>query len=363
MTQALTPDALPVLAEVSDQALAETLAETGLRYSTDTRRGLTRRRRGKKFVYFDQHGKPVRDAKVISRINALAIPPAYTRVWICADAQGHLQATGRDARGRKQYRYHPDWHAFRDSAKFERLASFGAALPRIRARINRDLALPGMQRAKILATVVKMLDTTLVRVGGAEYARDNHSYGLTTLRKKHLHLHGDPLRLKFTGKSGIEHDVTIRDRRILRVVRRCMEIAGHDLFQYLDEAGQRHTVSSSAINVYLREISGFDFTAKDYRTWAGSVHALAGLRTLSFATEAEGKRNIVAMVKDTARLLRNTPAVCRRCYIHPDLLNAYAAGRLANLPRPKRISGLKNDEALLLDFLRPATPAQQSAAA
>jgi DNA topoisomerase-1 len=359
MSQTCAPDVVPVLVEAS----TETLADAGLRYSTDSNKGLTRHRRGKNFVYLDQHGKPVRDADVISRINALAIPPAYTEVWICADARGHLQATGRDARGRKQYRYHPDWRVLRDSAKFERMASFGAALPRMRARINRDLALPGMQREKILATVVKMLDTTLVRVGGAEYARDNHSYGLTTLRKKHLQLRGDLLRLKFTGKSGIEHDVTIRDRRILRIVRRCMEIAGQDLFQYVDEAGQRHTVSSSAINAYLGEISGFDFTAKDYRTWAGSVHALATLRTVSFATETQNKKNIVVMVKDTARLLRNTPAVCRRCYIHPELLNAYMAGRLSNLPRPKRITGLKNDEALLLEFLRAATPAQHNVAA
>jgi len=245
------------------------------------------------------------------------------------------------------------------------MAAFGAALPRIRARVNRDLRLPGIQRNKVLATVVKMLDTTLIRIGGAEYARDNHSYGLTTLRKRHLqHLRpqAGQMRLKFSGKSGIEHDVTVRDRRIVRVVRRCMDIAGHDLFQYLDDTGQRHTVSSSDINAYLREISGMEFTAKDYRTWAGSVFALEALRKSQAADAVEARKNIVAVVKDAAKLLRNTPAVCRRCYVHPELFVAYEAGELAALPKPKRCSGLKTHEAMLIAFLEDKAQAAKALA-
>jgi len=374
MQVAFAPATLPVGVSVSKRKLSpcaapapgiENLEEAGLRYSSDTRRGYTRRRLRGHFVYFDTGGERVRDIAQIHRINKLAIPPAYTHVWICADARGHLQATGRDARGRKQYRYHPGWQTLRETTKYERMAAFGAALPRIRARVNRDLRLPGIQRNKVLATVVKMLDTTLIRIGGAEYARDNHSYGLTTLRKKHLqHLRpqAGQMRLKFSGKSGIEHDVTVRDRRIVRVVRRCMDIAGHDLFQYLDDAGQRHTVSSSDINAYLREISGMEFTAKDYRTWAGSVFALEALRKSQAADAVEARKNIVAVVKDAAKLLRNTPAVCRRCYVHPELFVAYEAGELAALPKPKRCSGLKTHEAMLIAFLEDKAQAAKALA-
>jgi DNA topoisomerase-1 len=304
-----------------------------------------------RFVYLDEQGQRVTQEAELARIAALAIPPAYTDVWICSDACGHLQATGRDARGRKQYRYHPAWRTLRDAGKYQRMAAFGAALARMRARVERDLHAPGTPRAKVLATVVKMLDTTLIRIGGAEYARANRSYGLTTLRKRHLRWHDEGLRLKFAGKSGVEHDVTIRDRRIVAVVRRCMEIPGHELFQYLDGESARHALSSSDINAYLHDIGGSEFTAKDYRTWAGNVHALAVLRTLPADTLTQARKNVVAVVKQTALLLRNTPAVCRRCYLHPDLLEAYEAGELSVLPQPGRVAGLRADEVRLLALL------------
>nr|WP_233837503.1 DNA topoisomerase IB [Paraburkholderia sp. ZP32-5] len=328
----------------------------GLRHADDTRPGYTRKRGKEKdgFVYFDANGKRIVDADEIQRINALAIPPAYEDVWICADPRGHLQATGRDARGRKQYRYHPRWRETRDADKYERMAEFGRALPRIRARVARDLKLPGMPADKVVATIVQLLDTTLVRIGNAEYARDNQSYGLTTLRKKHVKIEAGQLRFRFRGKSGIEHDVTIDNPRIMRIVRRCAELPGHDLFQYLDDDGMRHTVGSADINDYLRRASGADFTAKDYRTWAGSVYALAALRRLMCESAAQARRHLVATVKDVAALLRNTPAVCRRCYIHPAIIRAFEADELQSLvPHPSR-RGLKVDEVALAALLAQA---------
>jgi DNA topoisomerase-1 len=239
----------------------------GLRHADDTRPGYTRKRDRNGFSYFDLNGERIVDDEVIQRINSLAIPPAYESVWICPDPRGHLQATGRDARGRKQYRYHPRWRATRDADKYERMAEFGRALPKIRARVARDLKLPGMPLDKVIAAVVQLLDTTLIRIGSVEYARDNQSYGLTTLRKKHVKIEAGQLRFRFRGKSGIEHDVSVDNPNIKRIVRRCAELPGHDLFQYLDEDGTRHPVGSTDINDYLRHVSGADFTAKDYRTW------------------------------------------------------------------------------------------------
>ena len=295
----------------------------GLHYVSDQVPGYTRRLIRGHFAYFDLDGKRIKNASETSRINALAIPPAYTDVWICADPGGHLQATGRDARGRKQYRYHPRWRELRDATKYDRMLAFGAALPRIRARVTRDLAKPGIAREKVLATVVRLLDTTLIRVGNVEYSRENRSYGLTTLRKRHLEVRAGRIRFRFRGKSGLEHDVIVSDPRVLRVVRRCMDLPGQELFQYLAEDGTRHAVSSSDINDYLREASGSDFTAKDYRTWAGSVFALARLAVLEWESVTQARHHIVETIKAVSTLLRNTPAVCRKCYVHPSILTAF----------------------------------------
>ncbi len=326
----------------------------GLHHADDSRPGYTRKRDRNGFVYFDVNGERIIDENEIQRINSLAIPPAYENVWICPDPRGHLQATGRDARGRKQYRYHPRWRETRDADKYERMAEFGRALPKIRARVARDLKLPGMPLDKVVAAIVQLLDTTLIRVGSVEYARDNQSYGLTTLRKKHVKIKAGQLRFQFRGKSGIEHDVTVGDPNIKRIVRRCAELPGHDLFQYLDEDGTRHTVGSTDINDYLRRVSGADFTAKDYRTWAGSVFALAALRRLICGSVAEARHHIVATVKEVATLLRNTPAVCRRCYIHPAIISAFEADELQSLAPGQSRRGLKADELAFAVLLAQA---------
>lgn len=326
----------------------------GLRHADDTKPGYTRKRKNDVFQYFDVAGKRIDDPEEIERINALAIPPAYQDVWICPDKRGHLQATGRDARGRKQYRYHPRWRETRDADKYERMAEFGRALPKIRARVARDLKLPGMPGDKVIAAIVQLLDTTLIRIGSVEYARDNQSYGLTTLRKKHVKLEAGRIRFKFRGKSGIEHDVTVENPRIRRIVQRCAELPGHDLFQYLDEEGNRHTVGSADINDYLRRASDADFTAKDYRTWAGSVYALAALRKLISTSAAEARRHVVATVKDVAALLRNTPAVCRRCYIHPVVISTFESDQLQSLSPGQARRGLRVDEVAFAALLAQA---------
>ena len=323
----------------------------GLRYMDDSRRGYTREWTDGAFAYFNTQSRRIDDEAEIRRINALAIPPAYTDVWICPDARGHLQATGRDARGRKQYRYHPQWRETRDATKYERMLAFSGVLPKLRSRVARDLTLDGMPRNKVLATVVRLLDTTLIRVGSEEYARENRSYGLTTLRKRHLKVSAGMLRFRFRGKSGIEHDVAVSDTRVARIVKRCMDLPGQDLFQYLDADGTRHSVSSSDINEYLHEITGADFTAKDYRTWAGSVFALAALRTLKWETVTEARKHVVGTIKEVAQLLRNTPAVCRKCYVHPAVIDAFEAGELAETLPASRRHGLKTDEAALAIFL------------
>ncbi|CAG4892972.1 DNA topoisomerase IB [Paraburkholderia saeva] len=323
----------------------------GLRYVSDTNPGCTRKRVGDHFVYFDRDGKRIRDAAEIARINALAVPPAYTNVWICADPRGHLQATGRDARGRKQYRYHPRWRETRDATKYDRMQAFGEALPKIRARVARDLGLPGMPRDRLVATVVRLLDTTLIRVGSAEYARDNRSYGLTTLCKKHLHVKAGLVRFRFRGKSGIEHDVEIDDPRVTRIIRRCMDLPGQELFQYIDDDGARHVIGSADINDYLREVSGADFTAKDYRTWAASVYTLRALRQHTLTDAAGSRRHLLATIKDCAALLRNTPAVCRRCYIHPVIVEAFENAGLDDIRVPARRRGLRADEGAFAALL------------
>ena len=321
-------------------------------YVSDTLPGFTRHRRGKGFVYRRADGAPVREADELRRIRALAIPPAYRQVWICPIPDGHLQATGRDARGRKQYRYHPDWREAREADKFERLAAFAQALPRIRARVKRDLAQPigaRVARETVLAAIVRLLDATLVRVGNAQYARENGAFGLTTLRNGHAAVRGQQLRLRFKGKSGVQHEVALHDPRVARVVRRCQELPGQELFQYTDDEGQVRSVASEDVNAYLREASGADFTAKDFRTWHGSVVALS----LACAATHEGAaaRSILAEV---ARRLRNTVAVCRKAYVHPRVLallddSSARAAAAALVPSVRR--GLARDERLLLALL------------
>ena len=335
-------------------AIAKGLSTTmpaGLRHADDTRPGYTRRKLKNAFAYFDLDGRRIDDAVEIARINALAIPPAYTDVWICPDPRGHIQATGRDARGRKQYRYHPQWRETRDADKYGRMAAFGRALPKIRARVARDLARDGMPREKVIAAVVHLLDATLIRIGSVEYARENQSFGLTTLRKKHVTIRAGEVRFRFAGKSGIEHDVTVDNPRVKRIVRQCAELPGHDLFKYVDEDGTRHTIGSADINDYLREVSNADFSAKDYRTWAGSVYAMAALRELVVQSAADAHRHVVATVKDVATLLRNTPAVCKRCYIHPEVIAAFEAGELQRLMPPRAKRHMKVDEAAFAALL------------
>ena len=308
-------------------------APRGLVYVSDDQPGIRRVRRGKKaFDYVGPSGRPVRDPRTLKRIASLAIPPAYEEVWICAKPNGHLQATGRDARGRKQYRYHPEWRAARDDQKHARMRDFGRALQRLRLAVRRDLARPGLPREKVLALVAKLLDATQVRVGNAEYARTNGSFGLTTLRDRHATFPASGTALlRFRGKGGTEHDVRIDDPRLARLVRRCQELPGQALFQYVDDDGVRRAIDSGQVNDYLREHMGGDFTAKDFRTWHATVHAL----TLLSATPLPERRSerairqcINAVVKDVATGLRNTPAVCRKSYINPAVFVAWQNGRL-----------------------------------
>jgi DNA topoisomerase I len=301
----------------------------GLRYTTDHEAGLRRVVRGKGFVYLDSRGRVVRDAATLARIRSLAIPPAYKDVWICAHANGHLQATGRDARGRKQYRYHPRWRVHRDATKFDRMLEFGAALPRIRRRVARDLRRAGLPREKVLATIVRLLECTLIRVGNEEYARANGSFGLTTLRDRHVELNGATVQLEFRGKSGILQKVSIADRNVARIVRDCRDIPGQELFQWIDAAGERRRIDSNDVNEYLREASGGPFTAKDFRTWFATLEALEYLRTRSARTDRETRSLIVETAKYVSAKLGNTPAICRKCYIHPEVFAAFGAGKLA----------------------------------
>jgi DNA topoisomerase-1 len=301
----------------------------GLRYSSDTRPGISRQRSGRGFSYRTPDGTTIRDRAVRKRIRALAIPPAWTEVWICPDPAGHLQATGRDARGRKQYRYHERWRTGRDDAKFERLIDFARVLPRIRERCDADLATPGLSREKVLAAVVRLLETTLIRVGNDEYARLNRSFGLTTLKTRHAQVSGTAIRFRFRGKSGRQHEVGLRDGRLARVIRRCQDLPGQELFQYIGDDGEPRDIASDDVNAYLREISGADVTAKDFRTWAGTVLAYRALRALAPGDDDRAsRRNVVEAVRLTSDRLGNTPAVARRSYVHPAILEAYLDGSI-----------------------------------
>lgn len=299
-----------------------------LRYSSDETPGIERKKRGNGFVYSHPDGKRVSDEETLARIRKLAIPPAYRQVWISADPQGHLQATGVDARGRKQYRYHAEWRAIRDADKFARMPDFGRALTRIRKRVSLDLKRDGLARERVIAAVVRLLDRTLIRIGNEQYARDNGSYGLTTLRTRHVRLRGGTIRLEFRGKSGIVHAVSVTDAEAATVVKGCLELPGQELFQYLDDAGARRTVSSSDVNEYLREASGQDFSAKDFRTWYATSAALETLLPLSFTTQKEAKSHIKETLCSIAARLGNTPTMCRKSYVHPAVLDAFLQGRL-----------------------------------
>jgi DNA topoisomerase-1 len=326
--RALVPDR--AVAPATDPRDPRAVArEAGLRYATDTRPGITRRRSGKGFTYRDADGTTIRDRDTLERIRALAIPPAWTDVWICPWPNGHLQASGRDARGRKQYRYHRDWHERRGTDKFDRMLAFAEALPRIRRRCDADLATRGLSREKVLAAVVRLLELTLIRVGNDEYARLNRSFGLTTLRDRHARVEGASVRFRFRGKSGRDHEVGLRDRRLAGVVRRCQELPGQELFQFVDDAGEVRDVASDDVNDYIRDAGGGDFTAKDFRTWAGTVLAYRALRALQPGVgERAAQKNVVEAIRQTADRLGNTPAVARGSYVHPAVLEAYLAGSI-----------------------------------
>jgi len=307
----------------------QTAKEAGLRYVSDGLPGIRRLGSGKGFRYVGPDGRAIRDPNVLKRIRSLAIPPAYREVWICPDPNGHIQATGRDARGRKQYRYHPRWREVRDETKFGRMLDFSGALPRIRRAIERDLALPGLPREKVLATVVRLLECTGMRVGNDEYARANGSFGLTTLRDDHVEISGSTLRFQFRGKSGKTHKVALSDPRLARIVRRCQALPGEELFQYVDEAGEQQTIGSGDVNDYLREISGEEFTAKDFRTWWGTILALAALRSMDPPeSERDAKSTIVRVIDEVAGQLNNTRAVCRKYYVHPAVFQSFSEGKL-----------------------------------
>lgn len=304
----------------------------GLRYVSDRMPGIRRAGSPADFYYLDKSGERIEDEAVLARIAKLVIPPAWTEVWIAASATAHLQATGRDARGRKQYRYHTKWRALREETKFSRMQAFGTALPLIRKRVEHDLALPGLPREKILATIVKLLEITLIRIGNEEYVKANRSYGLTTLRNRHVNISGAELVFEFRGKSGIQHKIGLRDRRLAAIVKRCKQLPGAELFQYVDENGQRHSIGSQDINDYLREITAEDFSAKDFRTWAGSICALDALLECPPCTcDNESKRVITAVVKSVAQRLGNTPTVCRKHYIHPLVLESFLDKSLTSL--------------------------------
>ncbi len=287
-------------------------------------------REGDGFAYHNPDGSPVTDERTLERIRKLAIPPAYTDVWICRDPQGHLQAVGRDARGRKQYRYHPRWREVRDEAKYGKMLVFGRVLPRIRARVREDLARHGLPREKVLAAIVALLEKTMIRIGNEEYAKENESFGLTTLRNRHVRVHGKHLAFDFRGKHGIEHHIALDDRRLARIVERCQHLPGQDLFHYLGEDGQPHHVTSDDVNHYLHEASGGEeITAKDFRTWAATNLAAVALAELErYDSQAKAKKNVVATVEQVAKKLGNTPAICRKCYIHPAVFEGYLDGSL-----------------------------------
>ena len=334
--------------------------EAGLRYVSDQKPGLSRVKRGKSFGYVDAAKKPVKDEEILARIKSLVIPPAWTDVWICPVANGHIQATGRDQRGRKQYRYHPRWREVRDETKYERVLSFARVLPALRKRCDEEMRRPGLPREKVLATVVRLLEITLIRVGNEEYARANASFGLTTMREEHVDVEGSQIHFRFRGKSGKEHAVDVRDKRVARIVARCQDLPGDDLFHYIDHEGQLHAIESADENAFLRDVTGGDFTAKDFRTWAGTVLAAQALEAFeAFDSEAQAKRNVVDAIRQVSGRLGNTPTVCRKCYVHPLILETYLHGELVDMLRARaermlkdELADLRPEEAAVLALLQ-----------
>jgi DNA topoisomerase-1 len=348
----------------------------GLRYVSDDKPGISRQPGPDGFRYLDADGGEISDDATLARIRSLAIPPAWTDVWICKSANGHLQATGRDAKKRKQYRYHPSWREVRDEVKYERMLKFGNALPAIRQQVDAALRLPGLPREKVLATIVYLLQVTMMRIGNEEYARTNKSFGLTTLRNRHVRVDGSAVEFHFRGKSGVYHDIKVDDRRLARVIARVRDLPGQELFQYLDDEGNRHAVDSADVNEYLRSITGEDYTAKDFRTWSGTVLAALALREFEkFDSEAQAKKNIVRAIESVAAKLGNTPSICRKCYVHPAVLDAYLDGTELQALRERTeqelvedLHALRPEEAAVLGLLQqrlqnaapaPAKPARK----
>jgi DNA topoisomerase-1 len=337
----------------------EAAESAGLIYVSDEEPGIRRRKAGKGFTYTKPGGGTVQDPATLKRIRSLAIPPAYTDVWICPNANGHIQATGRDAKGRKQYRYHPRFREVRESTKFEHMLEFAKGLPAIRQKVAEHMALRGLPRDKVLATVVHLLETTLIRVGNEDYAKQNKSYGLTTLRDRHVEVDGSELRFEFKGKSGKMWKLKVRDRRVAKIVRASQELPGQDLFQYIDENGERQSVTSADVNAYLKEITGRDITAKDFRTWAGTVLAAMALAEFeTFDTETKAKKNVRAAIEQVASRLGNTPTICRKCYVHPEVLSCYVEGSLLLEVKEEieaelrdNLAGLRSEEAAVLTLL------------
>jgi DNA topoisomerase I len=349
-----TSSAPPVI-DTSPEAVAEL---AGLRYVSDTMRGFTRKRAGEGWMYFDTKGERITDPEVVKRINSLAIPPAYNDVWICPLDNGHIQATGMDERGRKQYRYHKDWQEARQATKYTRMAAFGEALPKIRRQVREDLTLEGVPREKILATLVDLLEKTLIRVGNDEYAKENKSYGLTTMQNKHVEVDEHEIKFTFKGKSNQYHEITLRDKTLAKIVNELQDLPGQDLFQYVDDNDNLHELHSDDINAYLQEISGQEFTAKDFRTWRGTVLAAdALLKCEACKNETQAKRNLNQAIKEVATELGNTPAVCRKAYIHPALIEAYTKAHtleVFNEYTPEQLGRYKNlhkDEAVIMVWL------------
>ena len=346
---------------------AESAKAAGLRYITDARPGIQRKKHGAHFRYIAADGGPVRDDKTLARIKSLVIPPAWRDVWICPLVNGHLQATGRDAKGRKQSRYHPRWREARDETKYERMMHFADALPAIRERIQADLAAPGLPRQKVLATIVSLMESTHIRVGNEEYARENKSYGLTTMRTRHVEVEGSKIIFTFQGKSRVHHTINLQDRRLAGIVKRCADLPGYELFQYVDREGERHTIDSSDVNDYLREMTGQHFTAKDFRTWAGSVLAFDLLRAFDpFESATQAKKNVVQAIAAVAARLGNTPSVCRKCYVHPAVLEAYLGGKTVQQVKQEleeeiaeHASALRQEEVVLRELLQQRVALEQ----
>jgi DNA topoisomerase-1 len=338
----------------------EVAEDAGLRYVSDDQPGYSRKRKGDDFEYFDTEGKRIRDETRLLRIRRLAIPPAYKDVWICPSANGHIQATGRDARGRKQYRYHERWREARDENKYDRMLVFGKTLPKIRRRVNKDLALRGLPRNKVLATVVQLLERTFIRVGNEEYAKENKSYGLTTMRNHHVDVAGEKLKFSFKGKSGVRQEVKVSDRRLARIIRQLQELPGQEMFRYVDDDGEKRNITSQDVNDYLREITGEEFTAKDFRTWAGTVLAALALNAQeAFENKTQAKKNVKDAISAVSKILGNTAAVCRKCYVHPAVLESYLDGGVIEGLEQKteealsrKLGDLRSEEAAVMSFLQ-----------